>query len=64
MSEDSNNTSEIFDDVFDRSFKAAKKPGQKTFGDRLSYLVGKFFYLTLILVFIMVIGGIGIFMVV
>jgi hypothetical protein len=61
MSEDNNDTSEIFDDVFDRSFKAAKRPGQKTFGDRLSFFIGKFFYFVLIFVFIIVIGGLGIF---
>ena len=61
MSEDNNDTSEIFDDVFDRSFKATKQPGQKTFGDRLSFFIGKFFYFVLIFVFVIVIGGLGIF---
>ena len=64
MSEDNNNTSDVsteaFDEVFDRSFKAAKKPGQKTFGDYLSMIVSKVYFFALIIVLIMVLGGVGV----
>ena len=52
---------ETFDEVFDRSFKVTKKPGEKTFGDRVSFLASRLFYVLLVVVYVLVIGGIGVF---